>query len=166
MRSKREVLCVPDETDKESLISGKSKKYAQMKYLKLARPCVPCTKEYESPKACTNLISSQSSVGFDSALASQWIGVASAEGGFGGSATDAVYHYHSVFDSERWQEKFADPGFFRHVRRFDLILSLSSDVSLFRSRSRSTWASRSFVSRPPSSSRSTPPTTHTSSRAI
>ncbi|KAF7352560.1 Zn-dependent exopeptidase [Mycena venus] len=28
---------------------------------------------------------------------------------------DAVYHYHSVFDSERWQEIYADPGFHRHV---------------------------------------------------
>ncbi|KAF7301895.1 Zn-dependent exopeptidase [Mycena indigotica] len=45
----------------------------------------------------------------------QWIGVASAEGGFGGSSGDAVYHYHSVFDSQRWQEEYADPGFYRHV---------------------------------------------------
>lgn len=27
-----------------------------------------------------------------------------------------MYHYHSVFDSERWQELYADPGFLRHVR--------------------------------------------------
>ncbi|KAJ7068529.1 hypothetical protein C8F01DRAFT_613374 [Mycena amicta] len=45
----------------------------------------------------------------------QWIGVASSEGGFGAAPGDAVYHYHSVFDSERWQEKYADPGFHRHV---------------------------------------------------
>jgi hypothetical protein len=34
-------------------------------HLKLAFPSVPWTKEYESPKACTNLISSQLNFGFD-----------------------------------------------------------------------------------------------------
>ncbi|KAJ7484085.1 Zn-dependent exopeptidase [Mycena galericulata] len=41
--------------------------------------------------------------------------VASSDAGFGGSGQDAIYHYHSVFDSERWQELYADPGFHRHV---------------------------------------------------
>ncbi|KAJ7228374.1 hypothetical protein GGX14DRAFT_692427 [Mycena pura] len=45
----------------------------------------------------------------------QWIGVASADGGFAGAPGDPVYHYHSVFDSERWQEVYADPGFHRHA---------------------------------------------------
>ncbi|KAJ7498665.1 Zn-dependent exopeptidase [Mycena latifolia] len=45
----------------------------------------------------------------------QTIGVASSDAGFGGSGQDAVYHYHSVFDSEYWQENYADPGFHRHV---------------------------------------------------
>ncbi|KAJ7241891.1 hypothetical protein B0H12DRAFT_1132888 [Mycena haematopus] len=45
----------------------------------------------------------------------QMIGVASSDAGFGGSEGDAIYHYHSVFDSERWQEIYADPGFYRHV---------------------------------------------------
>ncbi|KAJ7129388.1 Zn-dependent exopeptidase [Mycena epipterygia] len=45
----------------------------------------------------------------------QTIGVASSDAGFGGTEGDAVYHYHSVFDSERWQEVYADPGFHRHV---------------------------------------------------
>jgi len=52
--------------------------------------------------------------------------------GFGGAPGDAgineklyreqlsdlfllVYHYHSVYDTERWVELYADPGFFRHV---------------------------------------------------
>ncbi|KAF7291015.1 Zn-dependent exopeptidase [Mycena chlorophos] len=64
----------------------------------------------------------------------QWIGVASAEGGFVGTVGDAVYHYHSVFDSERWQELYADPGFSRHVavaKYLGLkILRLSSGVVL------------------------------------
>ena len=43
------------------------------------------------------------------------IGVASANGGFGSTLSDPVYHYHSVYDSESWQERFGDPGFHRHV---------------------------------------------------
>lgn len=30
-------------------------------------------------------------------------------------AGDAVYHYHSIYDSERWMELYGDPGFFKHV---------------------------------------------------
>ena len=41
--------------------------------------------------------------------------MASAGGGFGSTLQDPVYHYHSVFDSERWMELYGDPGFFRHV---------------------------------------------------
>ena len=36
-------------------------------------------------------------------------------GGFGSTRSDPVYHYHSVFDSERWQEVYGDPGFVKHV---------------------------------------------------
>jgi N-acetylated-alpha-linked acidic dipeptidase len=36
-------------------------------------------------------------------------------GGFASTLSDAVYHYHSVFDSERWQEVYGDPGFVKHV---------------------------------------------------
>ncbi|KAF9569000.1 Zn-dependent exopeptidase [Agrocybe pediades] len=42
-------------------------------------------------------------------------GIASTNGGFGSTLNDPVYHYHSIFDSERWQEVYADPGFHRHV---------------------------------------------------
>lgn len=42
--------------------------------------------------------------------------VASLAIGFGPTLSDAVYHYHSVFDSERWMEIYGDPGFVRHVR--------------------------------------------------
>ncbi|KAJ6538539.1 Zn-dependent exopeptidase [Mycena vulgaris] len=45
----------------------------------------------------------------------QMMGVASSDAGFGSSGQDAIYHYHSVFDSENWQETYADPGFHRHV---------------------------------------------------
>jgi hypothetical protein len=36
-------------------------------------------------------------------------------GGFSSTRSDPVYHYHSVFDSERWQEVYGDPGFVKHV---------------------------------------------------
>ena len=42
--------------------------------------------------------------------------VASADsGGFRSTRSDPVFHYHSVFDSERFQEVYADPGFVKHV---------------------------------------------------
>ena len=42
--------------------------------------------------------------------------VASADsGGFHSTRSDPVYHYHSVFDSERFQEVYADPGYVKHV---------------------------------------------------
>ncbi|KAI0353024.1 Zn-dependent exopeptidase [Trametes cingulata] len=45
----------------------------------------------------------------------QRLGVASMDQGFGGTPNDAPYHYHSIYDSQRWQETYADPGFVRHV---------------------------------------------------
>lgn len=53
--------------------------------------------------------------GSDYTVFLQRIGIASAQGGFGSTLSDPVYHYHSVFDSEPWQERFGDPGFHRHV---------------------------------------------------
>ncbi|EIW61691.1 Zn-dependent exopeptidase [Trametes versicolor FP-101664 SS1] len=45
----------------------------------------------------------------------QRLGVASMDQGFGGTPNDAPYHYHSIYDSQLWQERYADPGFVRHV---------------------------------------------------
>ncbi|KAH7104350.1 Zn-dependent exopeptidase [Auriculariales sp. MPI-PUGE-AT-0066] len=53
--------------------------------------------------------------GSDYTVFLQHIGIASSDGGFGTAFGDAPYHYHSIFDSEYWQETFADPGFHRHV---------------------------------------------------
>ncbi|KAI0750967.1 Zn-dependent exopeptidase [Daedaleopsis nitida] len=53
--------------------------------------------------------------GSDYTVFVQRTGVASANGGFGSTLQDPVYHYHSVFDSQRWQELYGDPGFSRHV---------------------------------------------------
>jgi len=53
--------------------------------------------------------------GSDYTVFLQRLGVASTDQGFRGTPSDAVYHYHSVYDSQRWQETYADPGFLRHV---------------------------------------------------
>jgi len=53
--------------------------------------------------------------GSDFTVFLQRLGVASMNHGFGGTTSDAVYHYHSVYDSEHWVELYADPGFYRHV---------------------------------------------------
>jgi len=41
------------------------------------------------------------------------LGIASSNEGFTGTPQDAVYHYHSVYDDQRWQTLHADPGFHR-----------------------------------------------------
>ncbi|KAH7887556.1 hypothetical protein F5I97DRAFT_1861258 [Phlebopus sp. FC_14] len=53
--------------------------------------------------------------GSDYTVFLQYIGVPSAEAGFKSTLHDPVYHYHSVFDSQHWQEVYGDPGFSRHV---------------------------------------------------
>ncbi|KZT29237.1 Zn-dependent exopeptidase [Neolentinus lepideus HHB14362 ss-1] len=53
--------------------------------------------------------------GSDYTIFLQRLGVASGNEGFGATLSDAVYHYHSVYDSERWQELYCDPGFTKHV---------------------------------------------------
>ncbi|KAH9943274.1 Zn-dependent exopeptidase [Epithele typhae] len=45
----------------------------------------------------------------------QRLGVASMDQGFSGTLNDAPYHYHSVYDSQMWMERYGDPGFVRHV---------------------------------------------------
>ena len=53
--------------------------------------------------------------GSDYTVFLQRLGVASSDQGFGGTPTDAAYHYHSIYDTQAWQERYADPGFHRHV---------------------------------------------------
>ncbi|EGG04634.1 glutamate carboxypeptidase [Melampsora larici-populina 98AG31] len=45
----------------------------------------------------------------------QHVGIASADAGFGPADGDPVYHYHSIYDSTYWMEKFGDPGYKRHL---------------------------------------------------
>ncbi|KAF8913770.1 hypothetical protein CPB84DRAFT_1720468 [Gymnopilus junonius] len=53
--------------------------------------------------------------GSDFTVFLQRLGVASSDQGFGFTPTDAVYHYHSIYDTQSWQERYADSGFHRHV---------------------------------------------------
>ncbi|KAG1884088.1 Zn-dependent exopeptidase [Suillus subluteus] len=53
--------------------------------------------------------------GSDYTVFLQRLGVASSDQGFGNTPTDAPYHYHSIYDSQMWQEVYADPGFYKHV---------------------------------------------------
>ncbi|KAI0080803.1 Zn-dependent exopeptidase [Panus rudis PR-1116 ss-1] len=53
--------------------------------------------------------------GSDYTVFLQRIGIASMDQGFGPTPSDAVYHYHSIYDSQRWQEVYADPTFEKHV---------------------------------------------------
>ncbi|KAG1727082.1 Zn-dependent exopeptidase [Suillus paluster] len=53
--------------------------------------------------------------GSDYTVFLQRLGVASSDQGFGMTPTDAPYHYHSIYDSQMWQEVYADPGFHKHV---------------------------------------------------
>ncbi|KAF8551485.1 Zn-dependent exopeptidase [Imleria badia] len=53
--------------------------------------------------------------GSDYTVFLQRLGVASSDQSFTFTPTDPPYHYHSIYDSQRWQETYADPGFHRHV---------------------------------------------------
>ncbi|KAJ8082686.1 Vacuolar protein sorting-associated protein 70 [Marasmius tenuissimus] len=53
--------------------------------------------------------------GSDYTVFLQRLGIASTNNGFSSTLHDPVYHYHSIYDSPRFQEKYADPGFHRHV---------------------------------------------------
>ncbi|KAK8864419.1 hypothetical protein IAR55_001667 [Kwoniella newhampshirensis] len=45
----------------------------------------------------------------------QRFGIASSDMGYGGGPKDPVYHYHSIYDSFTWQQKYGDVGFHRHT---------------------------------------------------
>ncbi|KAJ7791660.1 Zn-dependent exopeptidase [Mycena olivaceomarginata] len=51
--------------------------------------------------------------GSDFTVFLEHLGIASSSTGFGSTPQDAIYHYHSIYDSQRWQELYADPGFHR-----------------------------------------------------
>lgn len=52
--------------------------------------------------------------GSDFTAFQDFAGIPSIDMGFGGGDEDAVYHYHSNYDSFAWMERFGDPGFAYH----------------------------------------------------
>ncbi|KAI0068619.1 Zn-dependent exopeptidase [Artomyces pyxidatus] len=71
--------------------------------------------DIEAEKAADVVGVSPLGSGSDFTVFLQRLGIASLSSGFGSTRQDPVYHYHSVFDSERWQEVYGDPGFVKHV---------------------------------------------------
>ena len=53
--------------------------------------------------------------GSDFTAFQDFAGIPSVDIGFGGGPGDAVYHYHSNYDSFAWMDKFADPHWTYHV---------------------------------------------------
>ncbi|KAF9068546.1 hypothetical protein BDP27DRAFT_1421735 [Rhodocollybia butyracea] len=53
--------------------------------------------------------------GSDFTVFLQRLGVASSDQSFVTTPYDAPYHYHSIYDSMRWQEVYTDPGFKKHL---------------------------------------------------
>lgn len=53
--------------------------------------------------------------GSDYTAFQDFAGIASLSMGFGNTGKDAVYHYHSNYDSLDWMDKFGDPGFEHHA---------------------------------------------------
>ncbi|KDR83893.1 hypothetical protein GALMADRAFT_236364 [Galerina marginata CBS 339.88] len=70
--------------------------------------------EEKKRKASKTLVEPLGS-GSDFTVFLQRLGVASSDQGFGYTPTDAIYHYHSIYDTQSWQERYGDPGFQRHV---------------------------------------------------
>ncbi|KAG7089277.1 hypothetical protein E1B28_010976 [Marasmius oreades] len=53
--------------------------------------------------------------GSDFTVFLQRLGVASMDQSFAPTPYDAVYHYHSIYDTIRWQEEYGDPRYNKHV---------------------------------------------------
>ncbi|OJA18557.1 hypothetical protein AZE42_04016 [Rhizopogon vesiculosus] len=72
--------------------------------------------------------------GSDYTVFLQHHGVPSTDGGFTSTLHDPVYHYHSIFDTQYWQELYGDPGFSRHIaiaKHIGLqVFRLSGDIIL------------------------------------
>lgn len=88
--------------------------------------------------------------------------IASSDQGFTATPTDPAYHYHSIYDSQMWQEMYADPGFHRHVRHDSSHHLSGPTFYLSRSHLRRAWAFSPSDCRNRSSYLSIPQNTHCS----
>ena len=64
--------------------------------------------------------------GSDFTVFLQHLGIACSDQVFDTTPTDAVYHYHSIYDSHAWQVRYGDPTFKRHVSIRLFVLRLCS----------------------------------------
>lgn len=122
------------------------------------------TREQESSKSFTTKVEPLGS-GSDYTVFLQRLGVASSDEGFGFTMSDAVYHYHSIYDSQSWQERYGDRGFHRHVC-WDFCDLYDFQPFFFRSQLRSILALWLYVSLMPLSFLSIRRNTHWSLRII
>lgn len=53
--------------------------------------------------------------GSDFTVFLQHLGIPCSNQAFDSTPTDAVYHYHSIYDTHAWQVRYGDPTFRRHV---------------------------------------------------
>ncbi|KAK0656557.1 hypothetical protein B0T16DRAFT_343726 [Cercophora newfieldiana] len=67
--------------------------------------------------------------GSDFTAFQDFAGVPSLDVGFGPSPGDAVYHYHSNYDSFHWMEKFGDSGFVYHRAMAQIMSLITAQVA-------------------------------------
>nr|XP_036577953.1 glutamate carboxypeptidase II [Colletotrichum truncatum]KAF6785083.1 glutamate carboxypeptidase II [Colletotrichum truncatum] len=73
--------------------------------------------------------------GSDFTAFQDFAGIPSIDMGFGGENVDAIYQYHSNYDSFHWMEKFGDPGFVYHrtmAQILGLVVAELSNVPVIR----------------------------------
>ena len=66
--------------------------------------------------------------GSDFTAFQDFAGIPSIDIGFGTSSSDPVYHYHSIYDSEYWMEKYGDPDFAYHVTIAKILALLTAQL--------------------------------------
>ncbi len=67
--------------------------------------------------------------GSDYTVFQDFIGIPSLDVGFHGGSKDAIYQYHSNYDSFYWMEKFGDPGFIYHNLNAKFLGSILLELS-------------------------------------
>lgn len=66
--------------------------------------------------------------GSDFTAFQDFAGISCINVGFGGGKKDAVYHYHSNYDSSHWMDVYGDPGFEYHIAIAKIIALLAAKL--------------------------------------
>jgi N-acetylated-alpha-linked acidic dipeptidase len=67
--------------------------------------------------------------GSDFTAFQDYAGIPSVSLGFGPQKNSAVYHYHSIYDSFDWMQKFGDPGFHYHIAAARVLGVLTAKIA-------------------------------------